>query len=130
MDHKIPFLDVFIHNHSQSPTTTDFRKKTLMGLLINYFSFTAPSYKIGFVITLVDRTFEINNTWAGFRNDVKNLTFVLRKNLFPSHLIEKVLNQHITRAQTPSTNGNQDQSSVSLKYFKGAFFWENPKANL
>ena len=118
MDHKIPFLDVFIHNHSQGPRTMVFRKKTFTGLLTNYFSFTAPSCKIGLVRTLVDRTFRINNTWAGFHNDVKNYTFILRKYLFPSHLIEKAINQYITRAQATSTNGNQVQFPVSVKYFK------------
>jgi len=38
VDHKLPFLDVFIHNHSPGPpTTTVFRKKTFTGLLTNYF---------------------------------------------------------------------------------------------
>jgi len=78
VDHKLPFLDVFIHNHSPGPTTTVFRKKTFTGLLTNYFSFTALSYKIGLVRTLIDRTFKINNTWSGFHNDVKHLTFILR----------------------------------------------------
>ena len=62
VDHKLPFLDVFIHNHSPGPTTAVFRKKTFTGLLTNYFSFTALSYKIGLVRTLIDRTFKINNT--------------------------------------------------------------------
>ena len=118
VDHKLPFLDVFIHNHSPGPTTTVFRKKTFTGLLTNYFSFTALSLKIGLVRTLIDRTFKINNTWSGFHNDVKYLTFILCKNLFPTHLIDKVLNQYIARAQTPSSNGDQVQSSVTVKYFK------------
>ena len=62
-------------------TTTVFPWKTFTGLLTNYLSFTAPSYKIGHVRTLVDRTFKFNNTWAGFHNAVKNLTFILHKNL-------------------------------------------------
>ena len=57
VENKLPFLDVFIHNHSPGPTTTVFRKKTFTGLLTNYFSFTALSYKIGLVRTLIDRTF-------------------------------------------------------------------------
>ena len=119
VDHKLPFLDVFIHNHSPGPTTTVFRKTTFTGLLTNYFSFTALSYKIGLVRTLIDRTFKINNSqWSGFHNDVKHLTFVVRKNLFPTHLIDKVLNRYISRAQTPSSDGDQVQSSVTVKYFK------------
>ena len=117
VDHKLPFLDVFIHNHSPGPTTTVFRKKTFTGLLTNYFSFTAFSYEVGLVRTLIDRTFKINNTWSGFHNDVKHLTFILRKNLFPTHLIDKVLNRYITTAQTPPSKGDQVQS-VAVKYFK------------
>ena len=118
VDHKLPFLDVFIHNHSPGPTTTVFRKKTFTGLLTNYFSFTAFSYKIGLVRALIHKPSKINNKWSGFHNDVKHLTFILRKNLFPTHLIDKVLNRCITRAQTPSSDGDQVQSSVTVKYFK------------
>ena len=118
MDHKLPFFDVFIHNLSPGPTTTVFRKKTFTGLLTNYFSFTAFSYKIGLVRTLINRTFKINNTWSGFHNDIKHLTFILCKTLFPTHLIDKVLNRFITRAQTPSPDGEQVQSAVTVKYFK------------
>ena len=76
VDHKLPFLEC---------------KKAFTGVLTNYFTFAAPSYKIGLVRTLIDTTFKINNTWVRFPIDVKNLTFTLRKNLFPSHLIDKVL---------------------------------------
>ena len=62
VDHKLPILDVFIHNHSPGPTTTVFRRKIFTGLLTNYFSFTALSYKFGLVRTLIDRTFKINST--------------------------------------------------------------------
>ena len=51
VDHKLPFLDVFIHNHSPGPTTTAFRKKTFTGFLTNYFSFTALWYKEDFLIS-------------------------------------------------------------------------------
>ena len=66
----------------------------------------------------IGRAFKINNTWSGFHNDVRHLTFILRKNLFPTPLIDKVLHRYITRAQTPSTDGDEAQSSVTVKYFK------------
>ena len=52
VDHKIPFLDVFIHSHSQGPTTTVFCKKTFTGLLTNYFS--QESMKVREVIPYID----------------------------------------------------------------------------
>ena len=81
------------HNHHLGPKTRVFHKKTFTGLLSNHFNFTASSFKIGLVKTLVNRAFKkINNAWLGFHNDVKNLIFVLQKNLFPLHLTEEVTN--------------------------------------
>ena len=103
MDKKIPFLDVLIDNSQpQSLITRVYRKKTVTGLLTNYFSFTPFSYKLGLIRTLVDRTYKINNTWLGFHEDIKKLVLILRKILFPSHIVEKVIRQYITKTQTLS----------------------------
>ena len=66
VNHNLPFFDV----------------------LINYFSFTSYSYKMGLIKTLVDRAYKINNTWLGFHEDINKLTDILKKNLFPAHLID------------------------------------------
>ena len=88
----LPFLDVLLDNHSnQGIITSVFHKKTYTDLLTNYFSFVPFSYKLGLVRTLVDRIFKINNTWAGFHLDINNLTKTLRKNSFPSRIIEHVV---------------------------------------
>ena len=98
MDKRIPFLDVLIDNSQpQSPITRVYRKKTFTGLVSNYFSFTLFSYKLGIIRTVVDRTYKINNTWEGFNEDIKNLLLILRKNLFPSHIVERVIKQYITK---------------------------------
>ena len=103
MDKKIPFLDVLIDNSQpQSPNTRVYRKKTFTGLLTNYFSFTPFSYKLGLIKTLVDRTYKMNNTWEGFNEDIKKLLLILRKNLFPNHILERVISQYITKTQTLS----------------------------
>ena len=51
------------------------------------------SYKMGLVRTLVDRVYKINNSWLGFHKDIKDLTLILRKNLFPVCIVEKVINK-------------------------------------
>ena len=87
-----------IDNHSnQGIITSVFHKKTYTGLLTNYFSFVPVSYKLGLVCTLVDRIFIINNTWAGFQLDLhaNKLTKTLRRNLFPSSVIEHVVRKFI-----------------------------------
>ena len=44
-------------------------KKTYTGLLTNLYSFVPFGYKLGLVLSLVDRAFvQINNTWVDFTN--------------------------------------------------------------
>ena len=94
VNHKLPFLDVLIDNHDPSSSLTRiYRKKTFTGLLTNYFSFTSYSYKVGLIKTLVDRAYKINNIWLEFHEDINKLTDILKKNLFPAHLIEKIINR-------------------------------------
>ena len=40
--------------------------------------------------------------WVGFNEDIKKLLLILRKNLFPSHIVERVIRQYITKTQTLS----------------------------
>ena len=95
--HKLPFLDVLINNNDpNSPLTSVYRKKTFTGLLTSYFSFTSNSYEVGLIRTLVDRFYKINNTWLGLHEDITKLMDILKKNLFPAHLIERVVNRYVT----------------------------------
>ena len=57
-DHKIPFLDVLIHNDTHFPVTSVYRKKTCTGLLTNYFSFIylIPTNWVSFAILLIEPT--------------------------------------------------------------------------
>ena len=92
-----------------------FRKKTA-GLLTNYLSFAPLSYKIGLIRTLIDRVFKINNTWLGFHKDIVNLVFILRKNLFPVHLIDKCVYRYLYIAIY--RNGSiQNTTSQGKQYF-------------
>ena len=94
------------------------RKKTFTGLLTNYFSFTPFSYKLGLIRTLVDRTYKINNTWVGFHEDIKKLLSILRKTLFPSHIVERVIRQYITKTQTLSNISASPPSNSTHFFFK------------
>ena len=89
---------------------------TFTGLLTNYLSFAPPSYKIGLIRTLIDRVFKINNTWLGFHKDIVNLVFILRKNLFPVHLIDKCVYRYLNTAI--DRNGSiQNTTSQGKQYF-------------
>ena len=119
VDNKLAFLDVLVNNNPLNLQTSVFRiKKTFTGLLTNYFSFTSFSYKMGLVRTLVDRVYKINNFWLGFHKDIKDLTLILHKNLFPVCMVEKVINRYVSRATICPSASSQVQQAVSTYYFK------------
>jgi len=72
---------------------------------------------VGLIWTLVDRAYKINNTWLGLHEDITKLMNILEKNIFPAHLIERVVNRYVTGTL------NNHSSRVSLPtshtfYFK------------
>ena len=58
IDHVLPFLVLIDSTHRASVVTSNFRRKSFMGLLTNYLSFAPLSYKIGLIRTLIDRVFK------------------------------------------------------------------------
>ena len=60
---KLQFLDTLIENTDNSFFTTVYHKPTHTGLLTNYFSFVAKTYKNSLIRTLIDRTYKTNNSW-------------------------------------------------------------------
>ena len=73
---------------------------------------------LGLVRTLVDRVYKINNSWPVFHKDIKDLTLILRKNLFPVRMVEKVINRYVSRATIRPSASSQVQQAVSTYYFK------------
>ena len=80
--------------------------------LNNYFSFLSYSYKLSLIKTLFDRAYKIKNTWLGFHEEITKLMDILKNNLFPAYLIEKIINCYITGTQRnhcgsiPTTSSN------------------------
>ena len=97
--HKLPFLDILVDNIDPNSLLTGVyrnKKKTFTGLLTNYFSFSSFSYKLGLIRTFVDRAYKVNTTWLGLHEDLTKLMDVLKKNLFPAHLIERGVKRYVT----------------------------------
>ena len=79
----LAFFDGYINNKDPSCLITSFyHKKTVAGLLTNFFSFNSFSYKFGLIRTLLDRAYKINNTLLAFNEDAKKLSYILKKNQF------------------------------------------------
>ena len=108
-DNKLPFLDIYVDNTGPTVVTRVFRKKTFTGLLKCFFSFTSFSYKTGPVKTLVDRTLKICNTWQAFNE---------KKNLYPSRLIERIINRSVTQHVTGNSVRSTNEQAPNTFYFK------------
>ena len=118
-DNKLPFLDIYVDNTGPTVVTRVFRKKTFTGLLTCFFSFTSFSYKTGLVKTLVDRTLKICNTCGqAFNEDIASLTFILKKNLYPSRLIERIIKRSVTQHITGNSVRSTSEQAPNTFYFK------------
>ena len=120
-DNSLGFLDVLINN--KDPTdliTSAYRKRTFTGLLTTFFSFTSFSYKLGLITTLLDRTYKITSTFLGFNEEVKKLSYTLKKNQFLEGLINKVVNRYLDKvnASTALPVNSKPPEGLCTLYFQ------------
>ena len=86
--------------------------------MTNYFSFIPYPYKLVLIRTLVDRAYTINNAWLGFHENIKKLTEILKKNLFPAHLVERVVNRYRTLTRDECDPPVSVSDTTTYFYFK------------
>ena len=111
-------------NSTPSCLVSIYHKKTYTGLLTNFFSFTSFKYKIDLIHTLVDRVFKINNTKSGLHKDLNKLSETLKRNSFPSHIINKTIKQILKKPKSTSISDNDCPSNANnsnTRYFKFLF---------
>ena len=113
---QLTFLDVLLSkqsasDHRGSIITSVCRKKTYTGLLTNYFSFTPFKYKLRLIKTLIDRAYKINNTTQGFQNDIKNLSEILKRNMFPKWLIDKSVKGDLSKVRATGKDASKCETS-------------------
>ena len=118
----LAFLDVCINNKDPSCLITSvYHKKTFTRLLTKFFSFTSFSYKLGLIRTLLDRAYKINNTLLAFNEDVKKLSYTLKRHQFPEHLINKVIKAYLDRVNnstTPCKDSDTTSDGICTLYLK------------
>ena len=59
----------------------------------------------------------LNNTWQGFHKDIENLIITLKRNMFPSKIIDRVIKQYLNNtslASTPFVKSNTGSSTESV----------------
>ena len=95
----------------------------LMTFIIH--SFVPLSYKLGLVRTLVDRVFNINNTWFGFHDNIKELTNILGKNMFPWCIVDIIkcyLNKSLFLSTFPPLSATMKHWPITINYRLLALF--------
>ena len=100
-------------------------QKTFTGLLTNYFSFTPFKYKLGLIKTLIDRAYKINNTTQGFHNGIKNLSEILKRNMFPKWLIDKSVKGYLLYCHTQKTKTLVGRFLQRYWHQNCVFFFQN-----
>ena len=120
---QLPFSDVLLSKQSASDHQGSFinsvyRKKTYTGLLTNNFSFTPFKYKLGLIKTLIERAYKINNTTHGFHNDIKNLSEILKRNMFPKWLIDKSVKGYLSKVRTTGKDTSKCETSNCHPYIR------------
>ena len=116
----LAFLDIYINNKDPCNLLMSvYRRNTFTGLLTNFESFTSYSYNIGFIRTLVDRAYNINNTLAKFNDDGKILLDIFKNNKYPKSLISRVVHSYFESVQ--SSNVSKSVTDTSTLYFKLPF---------
>ena len=116
----MPFLDVLVAKQTgNSFKTSIYHQTTCTGPLTNIFCFTAFSYKIGLIKTLIDRTFKINSNWKGFQNDFTKLTSTLTKNQFPQSVINRIKKFYLNKTNELSVaSSNRNETTTNRTHFK------------
>ena len=115
----LSFLDIFVKN-DQVMTTSVYRKSTFTGLLTNYESFTADSYKIGLVKNLLLRAFHISISWSTFHKELERIYKILQQNSFPKFLIDQITSSFMTKQVKEAKNSpvSSSEANEEIRYFK------------
>ena len=89
IDNSFSFLDIKITCHNQQFKTSVYRKATFSGVFMHYESYLDQTYKKSLIDTLLFRCFSICSDYTIFHLEVKNLREILKKNSYPSAMMEQ-----------------------------------------
>ena len=121
---KLPFLDVLISKLGEGNFhLTTYRKPTNTGLLTNFTSFCAYTYKVGLIKTLVDRVHKINRDIPSRDIDLSFVSKVLQRNQFSLTLIRRVMSAYVTPSADERHPQVTNPTSDDVVFFFFFFFF-------
>ena len=89
-NHRLPFLDVFVHKTSAAFLTSVYRKPTFSGLYTRWDSFCPQQRKINLIKTLVYRVLMISSK-CFLGDEIKFIKSTLSKNGYPLSVLDGVV---------------------------------------
>ena len=100
-DNSFSFLDIKITRHNQQFKTSVYRKPTFSGVFTHYESYVDQTYKKSLIDTLLFRCFSICSDYTSFHLEVENLREILKKNRYPSRIIEQSIRSFLNKLHVP-----------------------------
>ena len=94
-NNKIVFLDISKTRVGNELQTSLFRKKTFIGVYLNFNSHLPSEYKKGLLYTLLYRAYNICSNYTNLRQDIGYLKPVWQKNFFSLFFIDKCVHKFL-----------------------------------
>ena len=95
------FLDINITRQNNQLKTSVYRKPTFSGVFTHYESYIDQYYKKSLIFTLLSRCYSICSDYTLFHLEVEKLREILKKNSYPSGIIEVSIRTFLNRLYVP-----------------------------
>ena len=100
-DNSFSFLDIKITRHNQQFKTSVYRKPTFSGVFTHYESYVDQTYKKSLIDTLLFWCFSVCSDYTSFHLEVEKLREILKKNSYPSGIIEQSIRSFLNKLHVP-----------------------------
>ena len=94
-------LDINITRQNNQLKTSVYRKPTFSGVFTHYKSYIDQSYKKSLIFTLLFRCYSLCSDYTLFHLEVEKLREILKKNNYPSSIIELSIRAFLNRLYIP-----------------------------
>ena len=97
LQHKIPFLDVYISSQVDKYETSVYRKKTDIGRCLNAVSECPQRYKLSVIRAYLRRAYRNCSSWDSFHSELSRLKQILINNGYSNSIIDSETRLFLTR---------------------------------
>ena len=94
---SLSLLDIKVIRHNQQFKISVYRKPTFSGVFAHYESYLDQTYKKSLIDNLLFHCFSICSDYTLFHLKVKNLREILKKNSYPSGIIEQSIKSFLNK---------------------------------